>query len=278
MSVRFEEETAVSPLGGGRYAASFSRDWFVFAGPNGGVVAAVVLRACMAEIADGSRPPRTLTVHYLAPPAEGPAEVQVTVERAGRGISFVSARLTQAGAAKATALAAFGPARGEGMRWDARPRPELPPPGECPELDEASGENGPPAIRDRWECRWGLGDNGPLDADRGTLTGGWLRARDAAVVDHVLVAAMADAWAPPMIVRRGDHVFGVPTVELTVHFRDSADLATLDPKGWFACTFHTDVVQEGFAEEDGCIWSADGRLVAMSRQLAAVVDRREVHR
>ena len=40
----FERDTTVAPLGDHRYAATFSRDWWVMAGPNGGIVAAVLMR------------------------------------------------------------------------------------------------------------------------------------------------------------------------------------------------------------------------------------------
>lgn len=277
MSVHFELETATTSLGGGRYAVAFSRDWFVHAGPNGGIVAAMLLRACTAEVDDPQRPPRTLTVHYLGPPGEGPAEVQVTVERAGKGVSFVSARLFQQDEVRAIALVAFGAPRADRVAWSARPLPPMPPAEHCPEL--AAEHDGPaPNIRHRWDCRWALGAANPAGPTEGTLTGGWLRPQQPTTVDPVLVAAMADAWLPPILSRPGVPPVGVPTVELTVHFRDTTTLPSLGPAEWFACSFRTDVAQEGFLEEDGLIWTADGRLVAMSRQLAVVVERREFPR
>ena len=59
----------------------------------------------------GGRParrPRTLTVHYLRAPAAGPVEIEVTVERSGRTVTNVSARLSQDGRLMALALAAAG--------------------------------------------------------------------------------------------------------------------------------------------------------------------------
>lgn len=260
--------------GDGRYAASFSRDWYVHAGPNGGVVAAVLLRACTAQVADPLRSPRTLTVHYLGPPAEGAAEVVVSVERAGKGVSFLSARLVQGSDVRAIALAAFGAPRAEHVAWSARPIPTLPPPQDCPELALGVETAPPPPIRDRWDCRWALGQANSESPTEGTLTGGWIRASVGTPVDHVLIAAMADAWLPPLIARPGVPALNVPTVELTVHFRDTTTLPQLRPQDWFACSFRTDVAQEGFLEEDGLIWAADGRLVAMSRQLSVAVERR----
>ncbi|MEZ5261992.1 MAG: acyl-CoA thioesterase [Acidimicrobiia bacterium] len=272
MSVHFEQETAVEPLGDGRYGVTFSRDWYVHAGPNGGIVAAVLLRACTAAVGDPNRSPRTLTVHYLGPPAEGPAEVHVRIERAGKGISFVSARLEQGGEAKALALVAYGTPRAEKVAWSARPLPVMAPPEHCPVLHHALEE--PPNIHHRWETRLAIGTPNPAGPTEAAVSGGWIRASVPTPVDHVLVAALADAWLPPVLARPGIPLLSVPTVELTVHFRDTTTLPQIGAGDWFACSFRTDVAQEGFLEEDGLIWAADGRLVAMSRQLAVVVERR----
>jgi acyl-CoA thioesterase len=84
---------------------------------------------------------------------------------------------------------------------------------------------------------------------------------------------MADGWMPPVFAMAAPPPVLVPTLELTVHFRDTARLAELADDAWFACTFHSELAQEGFMEEDGRIWSADGRLVAMSRQLSLLSPR-----
>ena len=76
---RFAEDTAVNALGDGRYRASISRAWWIERGPNGGYLAAIVLRAILAEVDDPARRPRSLTLHYLRPPVEGPCEVAVPV-------------------------------------------------------------------------------------------------------------------------------------------------------------------------------------------------------
>jgi len=63
---------------------------------------------------------------------------------------------------------------------------------------------------------------------------------------------------------------GIPTVDLTVHFRETLPLAGARPDDWTLATFRTRVVREGFLEEDGELWSRDGRLLAHSRQLAVL--------
>src|SRR5215213_1119907 len=94
MTVPFAADTAVTPLGEGRYGAIIRPAWRVER-PNGGYVGAVILRAVTTELADPARRPRSMTVHYLRPPEDGPAEVEVTVERSGRRMTSLTARLTQ---------------------------------------------------------------------------------------------------------------------------------------------------------------------------------------
>lgn len=89
----FERDTAVQPDGDLSFSCRIEPDWWVVAGPNGGYIGAILTRALMA--AEGERPLRSLTVQYLRAPKEGPARVEVTRERVGRSVSFMSARLVQ---------------------------------------------------------------------------------------------------------------------------------------------------------------------------------------
>lgn len=259
---RFADDTAVRPLGDGRYAAAIDRGWWIERGPNGGYLAAIVLRAILAEVADPERRPRSLTLHYLRPPVEGPCEVAVVVERAGRGLTTVSARLRQDGRDCIIALAALGVDR-PGPSLDDQQAPAVPPP------DEVIRRPGPPGvsipIRDRYDVRPVIGGV-PFVPGPEALTGGWIRTVDDDPVDEVLVAAITDAW-PPAVFSRLEVPVGVPTVDLTIHFRQppSGDSA------WSLVRFRTQVAAAGYLEEDGEVWSADGHLLAQSRQLAVVV-------
>ena len=84
---RFDRDTAVRALGDGRFAATIDRAWWIGRGPHGGYVNAIVLRALTEALDDPSRSPRSLTVHFTAPPAEGPVEIAVQVERTGRSLT-----------------------------------------------------------------------------------------------------------------------------------------------------------------------------------------------
>jgi acyl-CoA thioesterase len=81
---------------------------------------------------------------------------------------------------------------------------------------------------------------------------------------------MTDAF-PPAVFTRAAAPNPVPTVDLTIHFRTTLPMPGLEPDDFVLGHFTTRTVAEGFLEEDGELWTADGRLVAHSRQLAIML-------
>ena len=77
MTSTFEQDTAAEPLGDGRYRVAFHPRWWVLRGPNGGIVAAAIVRAMEAEVADPGRALRTITIHFPSAPREGEAILRV---------------------------------------------------------------------------------------------------------------------------------------------------------------------------------------------------------
>ena len=81
----FDRDTAVRRAGDGKFEAEIEgHRWWVVRGPNGGFVAAILLRAITEELGDPGRPPRSLSVHYPGAPQPGTLEISVTRERVGR--------------------------------------------------------------------------------------------------------------------------------------------------------------------------------------------------
>jgi len=268
MTSRFDLDTAVQPLGDGRYQARIDPGWFVVRGPNGGYVGAILLRALTAAVDDPERAPRSLTIHYTAPPVAGPAEIDTAVERRGRSLTTVSARLRQGDRLLGLAIAAFSKPREAPSFRDAAP-PELPPPERCTPLPKRI------AIHERYEQRWGLG---PLPFSGGSseiaLSGGWIRlAEGTRPLDAPLVAAFTDAWPPAVFARFTPEQVGagIPTVDLTIHFRAPLPPPDVRPGDFVLAAFRSRYARDGFLEEDGEIWSAGGELLAHSRQLALLL-------
>jgi len=264
----FDRETAVRPLGDGRYEAKLDRAWWVHRGPNGGYLAAIVLRALTETVGDSERAPRSLTVHYASPPAEGALEVATTIERAGRSLTSCSARLTQDGKLIGLALGAFSHARPGPEFSDLQP-PDAPPPEQSDVVAVPTDDPFIPDIAMRWENRIVRGGFPPEATGEAVITR-WIRLPEGRVVDGLVAAAITDAVIPAVFGRVEEQII-VPTVDLTIHFRSSLPLGDAKPDDYVLADFRTNVVAEGFLEEDGQIWSRDGVLLAQSRQLAAIL-------
>ena len=104
----FDQDTAVRRTGDLEFEAEIAdRRWWVARGPNGGFVAAIVLRAMTEALGEPGRPPRSFSIHYPSAPEVGQLAIAVTVERRGRSAAYLSARATQGNNVVALALAAF---------------------------------------------------------------------------------------------------------------------------------------------------------------------------
>ncbi len=265
MANRFATDTGVESLGGGRYRGTIDPGWWIDRGPNGGYVAALVLRAVTAEVAAVERRLRSFTVHYLAPPTEGAVDIVVTVEREGRSLTSASARLMQDGRLLAIAVGAFSISR-PSIEFCDLVMPDVAPP---EDLDPGLGAVGP-VMRQRYEQRWAIGPP-PFSGGDTAIAGGWIRLNPAEsstlIVDQHVLVAMADAWVPPVFGRITTPA-GVPTIDLTVHLRDPIPDGYDD---WVLAVFRTAIASDGFIEEDGELWTRDGSLLAHSRQLALVL-------
>ncbi|MDG2304276.1 MAG: thioesterase family protein [Candidatus Binatia bacterium] len=268
MSTRFDRDTSVTLNPAGSFDARIDRAWWIVRGPNGGYIAAILVRAMQTAVADHARTLRSLTVHYLRPPAEGPATVVTRIEREGRGLTTVTARLEQNGKLQALATAAFAKSRG-GPKLAHAVMPEVAPPEQCP-LREAA----PTPLHEQFETRIAIGPKSfdPSEKERAALTGGWIRLADPRPIDAALLAAYTDAW-PPAVFATKDFpppMGGVPTVDLTVHIRTPLPV-DVPVDDFVLVVFRTRQVHDGFLEEDGEIWSRDGQLLAHSRQLGVAV-------
>jgi hypothetical protein len=113
-------------------------------------------------------------------------------------------------------------------------------------------------IHDRYEHRPAMG--APLfSGGAEALTGGWIRlAEGERPLDAPLLAAYSDAWPPAVI-------------DLTVHFRSTLPDPAAAANAWTLAMFRSRLVREGFIEEDGELWTPDGQLLAISRQLALLL-------
>lgn len=270
MASRFDTDTMVRPLGGGRYEARLDSGWWAGPGPNGGYLNAILVRACEAEIADRSRMCRSFTTHFLSKAAEGRVELEVVIERSGRSMSSARVTMAQEGRTIAVSLGAFSTAR-EGPAFTDVTMPVVARPEDidAPGYEPAVHDLAFPEMARRYEQRWVTGARAFTGGDHARI-GGWIRLAEPQAVDAAALAAFADAWMPAMFSRVGGP-WGITSVDLTVHIRA---LPPPGHDGWCYVEFESSASVDGFCEEDGIIWSGDGTLLAHSRQLMALLPMR----
>jgi acyl-CoA thioesterase len=266
---RFDRDTALVATGDGVYEGRVDGGWRIVRGANGGHMAAIVLRAMMLAD-DSDRTPRTLTVHFTRAPKDDEAiRVSVVRERAGRTMSTLTARMEQDGKLVAVGLASFSSER-NGPEFAEISMPEVPSPDE---LEQVTDRPDFPFGR-QFDFRRAIG---PVAGERSDTAehGVWLRLREPQMPDYPLITQLCDAWAPAVFARLGEGGggAGVPTVEMTYHFREMLPHEGAKPDDWYLGVFKTTLARSGFIEEDGWLWSSRGTLLAQSRQLAILESR-----
>jgi acyl-CoA thioesterase len=256
----FDRGVAVRSLGRGRYGAEIEPRWNIADAPNGGYLLSVALSAVAHELPHPH--PFAVSAHYPKRTEPGPAEAEVEVVRIGRGMSTARAILRQQDAPRVLVTATYGDLDAmQGPTSIQAERPDFPPPDECV---KAAGPNAPEFLR-QFDLRltpdtaaWAVSSpSGVAEA------AGWIRFADGREPDPASLPLMSDAF-PPTVFNIMPAAW-VPTIELTVHVRGRP------AAGWLQCRFRTRYLIDGYLEEDGEIWDSEGRLVALSRQMARIL-------
>jgi acyl-CoA thioesterase len=259
---RFERDTFLEAVGAYRFKGSLDTGRWIVKGPNGGYLAAILLRSMLMTTHEPDRATRSLTIHYLTVPDAGPIEIATSVEKTGRSITTVMARMSQGLKPIALAIGVFGkPFSDYDFQDIAMPAVSAP---------ESYVEfRGVVPNAERYEMRPAIGGEPWSGAER-ALTGGWIRPKEERPPDVLLITALSDAWYPSIFVKTRDGQFAgaVPTIDLTIYFRVEMPLANSRPDDYYLVRFESTTARQGYVEESGELWSKDGVLVAQSRQLA----------
>lgn len=242
--------------------------WTGFGGAFGGVLVAAAARSMDAVVGEG-RTLRSIHVDLRGAVAPGVLELAPSLDREGRSVSFASVVATQAGRERVAASGVYGdPVESDGrtpvdyaprtraLRPEARPVDEL----------EPWVMPGSPALT-TIEYR-PANDNRPagntVEADLHV----WMRIiGDDAPVDAARALALLDAPAPGLYATV-DRPFPIPTVEFTAHLLPAVHRAT---SPWVLARMQTVVAAEGYAVDDCELWSRDGALIALGRQLRRAI-------
>jgi len=258
----FDRATAVEPVSDGVFRGQVSDLFWVQAGPNGGYLTAMALRAALARVDEPSRLPRSIHVRFLSPPRAEACELHTELVRKGKAMTTIAVRMQQAGKTFVEASACFSEPFSPIAFQDAE-RPQARP--------LALGEAMPKMIplNHQYDMVRALGDDFRTSAR--ALTGGYLRFADPRPIDVLALAALWDAWPPAVFARAMEQRFrgAVPTVEASCFFR--APSRVIPAGEHVLIQSESRAAQDGFVEEDAELWSDDGVLLAQSRQLALLM-------
>jgi hypothetical protein len=278
----FERATAVV-ADGDRQVADVDLDWAAPTGPNGGYLAAIVVRAVEATAdPEHQRQLRSLSLQYLRSATEGPLELDVRTVRSGRRLASVAVTARQQGREVLTGFATLA-SRGldEAGAWT----PPMPDVAAAPSADAGTapidrfdrrGDHWlelppglPPIIGQlRIAPRIGTGPyTGRTVAPGEPIeTGGWMGSPEPQRIDAAYAAQLTDFWWPPALEVLTTPVIA-PTIDLTIHVQADLPVGGLDPAAVLGA-YRTSVAANGLAEEDGTLYLPDGTVLARSRQLA----------
>ncbi|MFN2594915.1 MAG: acyl-CoA thioesterase [Actinomycetota bacterium] len=270
-SATYDDDTAIERSDDFKFVADLRPNWWVARGPHGGYLASVLLRALTEVVGDEGRAPRSLSVHYLRPPAQGRLDIEVSLDRQGRNATFVSCSAHQEGKLYARALGAFSYALDDSPSFDDAPMPDVRSADDSYRIPH-DDPNTPPFLKN-FDIRWALGEAFFSGATKGEV-GGWIRTNEPHIGDSIAIATYMDAFAPAAFPRISSPAIA-PTMDLTIHFRTALPLASTRPEDLYLGIFRSSLARDGFFEEDGSLWAPDGTLVAQSRQLALLIPPRE---
>jgi acyl-CoA thioesterase len=255
----FDQDTALTPLDKERFATRISADWSINRIPNGGYLMALLARA-MGQCSDKQVTP-IVTANFMARCRPGAAEIRVAPITASAQFSRLQAHLFQDGEEKIRALGTFARSNDSCPieRYESGP-PQIAPRERCFEIPEMPGYTLFKLIEVRIDPACAGWMTGGGLAERSEHRG-WIRFKQPRPFDSPALLLAADAFPPPVLASQG-MVAWVPTIEFSVSIRRSPQ------DEWLRGLFRTRFVSCGLLEEDGELWDAEDRLVAVSRQIA----------
>lgn len=231
----------------------------------GGLVGALLYEAMEARCEPG-RPLRAMAISFVGPLTPGePAQVNAEVLRQGKAVSQMEARAVQQDGVKALAIGSFGAGRESKVRVEPEPAPEAPAPDACQKLPYIAGVT--PEFTRFIEMRWAFGGL-PYSNRPERQMGGWMRFRDlTGPVSPAHLVALIDAWPPALL----PHLKSpAPASSLSWTFELMQPQPAFEAEDWLLYRATIDQAADGYGQTSAAIWTAQGELVALSRQTVTV--------
>ena len=257
MNYKLDNDLQVKRIGENRFEIDISSDWNIIA-PNGGYLMAIAGKV-ISTLSD-SQIPLSMTAYYHKPTSPGHAELIVDRIIQNKRTFTAKVSLIQKNAVVISYTGMFTPKNAFGGMTFVQKQPKLPDPSECIEIPRPSL-----AFFDQVKL---LVPPNQLDWLQGvegkeTVFSGYFSFQDNRPLDSLAVLLFIDATPPPILRKTGPLAW-VPTIELTVQVRNIPTGLTL---GFISKTCFT---TNGLTETDIELWTEDGTIIALGRQLAFI--------
>jgi acyl-CoA thioesterase len=256
----FLADTRVEPVpdAPGRYRAALSPEWAVW-GPNGGYVAAIALRAALAE----SRLPRPTSLHcnFLAVGEFGPVEIAVSRMGGGKRAESLRAEVRQGERTLLAATAWVVDDGLEGYVHDVARKPDVPAPEALKSFAELAGDE-----YAQWYPIWRSIEGRPVRWREGPgdpVWYTWLRLNATKIHDREGDAVRQlfwldfPGWNATISAHNWPFTHLMPNLDLNVFFQRFAPDVE-----WILCDGYVPLAGDGVASCVGRLWTPDGRLLA----------------
>lgn len=270
--------SALAPTGEGTCRVEVPESWHQGRTAYGGLTAGLGLEAALRAYPD-LPPLRSAHVTFIAP-AEGPLDVEVSVLRRGRSVSYVQADLHSAKGLATRNLFCFGASRPSQLRSPSYPAPEAPAPDGLPSFIPDASLAVPskmpgfvlydgvprPAFTQNFDTRLVRGSPPASGAEEPDYLV-WVRHRDRSVgASLVGLFALADMLPPAMLSTLESFV---PVSSMTWHVNvlDIDGLAATSAEDdWRLLLSEAEHAHEGYSSQNMVVWDRGGRPLLMSRQ------------
>jgi acyl-CoA thioesterase len=260
----------------GVHERTTDRTWWGHDALFGGYVEALAVAAMRAELDDPSMAVASTSVHFFRPFVDGPFRAEVTVERRGRSMANLHARLFSGGRLAGQAIAAFATRRARAEVQPISPPEAVASPIGPDERPVASALDIPTHTQFDFFPRLGAFRMGPAEGGpepsvtrTGVEVGGWVRPRFATTVDASLVMMLQDLWLPSIYHHWREPAVAV-SVDITTQFRAALPADGEDADSGVFVLLRTATSAGGLVDEDCEIWSSSGAFLSQGRQLRFV--------
>jgi acyl-CoA thioesterase len=239
-----------------------TEDWTQGRAAFGGLVVASALRAMLPHV-PAERHLRSLFVSFVAPVGVGEAKIRVELLRSGRALTTLEARVSQGETTCTVLLGSFGEAHERELAIEPPKMPSVPAAETLPDVPFMEGLF--PNFAQHLAYRM-TSEIAPYSGAERAFVQGWCRLRDAERVGYPEIAALIDAWWPP-IVSIAEAPLAASSMTWLINFFAEISPEGLSPAAWWMYEGRSDASKGGYADTDSLFWDAQGRLIARSRQL-----------